>query len=164
MATNSLNHKDFYNSTKNYGNDVVSLIKTYRKEILAIDANSRSQITSAQLTAIFIAYAMALNITVFRSFKDESIGRLMLKEYQNEFEELFESNDHADGVMELIKNFTQKLAADAKNISQYGLDIYFSCTFNQAKTEELTWVKNYLRAIHVIYIKYNQAAEKHGFF
>ena len=77
---------------------------------------------------------------------------------------MFESDDHADGVMELTKNFGQKLATDPKNISQYALDIYLACTFNKAKTEELTWVKNYLRAIHVIYIKYNQAAEKHGFF
>ena len=156
------NTNDF--NTAVYGNDIVSLIKTYVNNIIKIDNKKRSQITSTKLSAIFIAYPLALNINVYASFKDANLGKLMLNEYQNEFEELIESDSHAESIFQLADAFKKQLTIDAKNISQYALDIYNATTFNKATTEELTWVKNYIRAIHLIYTKYNQAAEKNGFF
>jgi hypothetical protein len=158
-----MNYNNGFN-TAVYGNDIVSLIKTYVKNIFEIDTKNRSQITSTKLIAIFIAYPLALNINVFTSFKDVKLGKLMLNEYQNEFELLIESDSHAESIFQLAEAFKKQLTIDAKNISQYALDIYIASTFNKATTEELTWVKNYIRAIHLIYTKYNQAAEQNGFF
>jgi hypothetical protein len=150
--------------TNEYGNDIVSLINTYKNEILSIDRTKRSQVSSTQLSAILIAYPMALNINVFASFKDSNLGKLMLNEYQNEFEQLIESDSHTELIFQLAEIFKKQLTVDARNINQYCLDFYISLTNNKATNEELTWIKNYISAIHLIYINYNKAAEQYGFF
>lgn len=146
-----------------YGNDIVILIKTYVDEILNIEETQRSSINDTQLKTIFIAYPIALFSFVFASFKDEVQGKKMMRGFNSEFMPLFNSEKHSDGISKLVEAFRQKIIDDSSGVSNFAIEVYMASTSNQAKNEEITWVKNYIRAIHMIYSKYNEAVEKYGF-
>ncbi len=153
----------FCEENVHFGNDIVELVKTYVAEILNIDDSKRSGVNETQLKTIFIAYPIALFSFVYASFNDEANGKKMMRDFNGEFLSLFESEKHAEGISKLVDAFRNKLINDANGIAQYAVDIYMASSSNKAKSEELTWVRNYVRAIHVIYSRYNEAAEKFGF-
>ena len=153
----------FSEANVHFGNDIVELVKTYVAEILNIDDSQRSGVNETQLKTIFIAYPIALFSFVYASFDDEANGKKMMRDFNGEFLSLFESEKHAEGISKLVDAFRHKLIDDVNGVAQYAVDIYIATSSNKAKSEELTWVKNYVRAIHVIYAKYNEAAVEFGF-
>lgn len=156
-------YEQFLETNILYGNDIVQLIETYKNEILKIDESQRSSINETQIKTIFIAYPIALFSFVYASFKNEAQGKRMMRDFNSEFIPIFDSEKHSEGISKLVDAFRQKITNDANGISQFAIEVYKSSTFNQAESEEVTWVRNYIRAIHLIYSKYNEAAEKFGF-
>jgi hypothetical protein len=154
---------DFSNPTKHFGNDVASLIETYTSELLKMSPDSRGKLSEIQIKSFFIAYVFSRSSVVFASFKDRQIGIKLWRMFMEELSEVSSSTGDLDALGRLTEVFRKELNANPKSFNDYVMDIYIGVSKNTATKEELIWVKNFIRAIHNIDKKYNEAAEKFGF-
>jgi hypothetical protein len=163
-ANMTANDISFSNPTKVFGNDVVSLVQTYSREIISMNSSSRGNLTGEQIRTLFIAYVSARNTIVFSSFKDIQLGMKLWRLFMEELLEVSSNTGDLDAVFRLTEVFYKQLNENPTGFDNYFIENYKGASKNTTTNDELIWVRNFISAIGIIDRKYNETAEKFGFF
>lgn len=153
----------FEKETQLYGNDICALIETYCKEISNAHASTNGDITDAKIRGILIAYAVARNMVAFGSFKDGHLAKKLLQVFMGEIVEKFAIDNDINFIETLTDNFHKELMKDPRKFNTYVIDIYAYASKTSEASDELVWLKNYIRAIDRIDANFTKAAEQFGF-
>ncbi len=142
------------------GNDVVALIKNYKTLIIKSRTSNSDEFERFYLELILASLPMCLFTNLYPIFKDEKIGRKLLRIYLEEFSHLVKTEEIGNTSQQMVKDV--KGQTNNETVKQF--PVFYSKNIGRVLgQEESLLVKNFSNAILNQYIAYSKAAITHGF-